>query len=206
MVEQALGHTIKLAFSPGLRYSPRTMALGATMYRFTVNVSDVDRGIYETLDLRLARHPSESMRYLVTRTLAYCLSYEEGIAFSKGGLSAAEDAPITIHDPTGLLRAWIDIGSPSAERLHKASKAADRVALFTAAPLANLRREAATRPIYKVEAIEVWHLEPAFLDALEPKIDRNIALELLRNDGTIYVTIDGSVVEGTITRQSLIDA
>ena len=182
------------------------MALGATMYRFTVNLSDVDRGVYETLDLRLARHPSESTRYLVTRMLAYCLSYEEGIAFRKGGLSAAEDPPLTIHDPTGLLLAWIDIGSPSAERLHKASKAADRVALFTYAPLANLRREAATRPIYKAEAIEVWHIDPAFLDALEPKLDRNTTMDVLRNDGMIYVTIEGAVIEGALTRQSIVEA
>jgi len=176
------------------------------MYRFVVNVSDVDRGIYEMLDLRLACHPSETMRYLITRMLAYCLSYEEGIAFSKGGLSAAEDAPITIHGPTGLLLAWIDIGSPSAERLHKASKAADRVAIFTSAPLMHLRREAARRPIHKIEAIDVWHIEQAFLDALEKKLDRHTTLELVRNDGTIYVTIDGSVFEGPITRHSLLEA
>jgi len=182
------------------------MALGATMYRFSVTLSDVDRGVYETLDLRLARHPSETMRYLVTRMLAYCLSYEEGITFSKGGLSAAEDAPVTIHDPTGLFLAWIDIGSPSAERLHKASKAANRVALFTYAPLANLRREAANRPIHKVEAIEVWRIEPSFLDALEPKLDRNTSLEIVRNDGALYVTIGGNVIEGSVVRDAIIEA
>ncbi len=181
------------------------MALGATMYRFSVNLSDVDRGVYEALDLRLARHPSETMRYLVTRMLAYCLSYEEGITFSKGGLSAAEEAPITIHDPTGLFLAWIDIGSPSAERLHKASKAAKRVALFTYAPLANLRREAASRPIHKVEAIEVWRIEPSFLDALEPKLERHTSLEIVHNDGALYVTVAGNVFEGTIVRDSIIE-
>ena len=107
------------------------MALTATIYHFQITLSDVDRGVYEALDLRVARHPSETMRYLVTRTLAYCLSYEEGIAFSKGGLSSAEEAPLSVRDATGVLRAWIDVGSPSAERLHKASKAAGRVALFT---------------------------------------------------------------------------
>ena len=182
------------------------MALGATMYRFSVNVSDVDRGVYEILDLRLARHPSETMRYLVTRMLAYCLSYEEGITFSKGGLSSAEDAPITIHDPTGLFLAWIDIGSPSAERLHKASKAAKRVAIFTHAPLANLRREAASRTIHKIEAIDVWRVESSFLDALEEKLDRNTSLEIVRNDGALYVTVAGNVIEGTITHESLVEA
>ena len=61
------------------------MALTATVYHLPVQLSDVDRGVYESLDLRLARHPSETMRYLLTRLLAYCLCYEDGIAFSKGG-------------------------------------------------------------------------------------------------------------------------
>jgi hypothetical protein len=124
------------------------MALTATVHRVEIALSDVDRGVYETLDLRLAQHPSESVRYLLTRTLAYCLSYEEGIAFSKGGVSSADEPPISIRDATGLLVAWIDVGTPSAERLHRASKAASRVALFTHAELAQLRREAATRPIH----------------------------------------------------------
>src|SRR5580704_4100089 len=142
------------------------MALTATMHHFEVTLSDVDRGVYETLDLRVARHPSESGRYLTTRTLAYCLSYEEGIAFSKGGISSTEEPPIAVRDPTGILLAWIDIGAPSAERLHKASKAAQRVALFTHTDLGLLRREASSRAIHKVAAIEVWRLAPAFLDAL----------------------------------------
>ena len=180
------------------------MALTATMYHLQVALSDVDRGVYEALDLRLARHPSESVRFMLTRLLAYCLSYEEGITFSKGGLSSASDPPITVVDPTGLLLAWIDIGSPSAERLHKASKAAPRVALFTAADLPSLRREAASRPIHKLADIEVWQLTPSFLDALGERLDRNTRLEIVRNEGHLYITESGTVLEGTLTRCSLV--
>src|SRR5215216_4645254 len=102
------------------------MALQATMHNVELAVSDVDRGVYEALDLRVAQHPSETMRYLVTRLFAYCLSYEDGIAFSKGGLSDTDEPPIAVRDPTGVFLAWIDVGAPSAERLHKASKAARR--------------------------------------------------------------------------------
>lgn len=179
------------------------MALGATIFHFTITLSDVDRSVYETLDLRVAKHPSESMRYLLTRTLAYALSYEEGIAFSKGGVSSNEEAPISVHDPTGILMAWTDIGAPSADRLHKASKASRRVALFTHVDIAQLRREAGTRPIHKLEDIEVWRVEPKFLDELETKVDRHTTLELVRNDGQLYVTVGGSVLEGTISRHGL---
>src|SRR5580698_2108566 len=165
------------------------MALSATIHRFLVTLSDVDRGVYETLDLRVARHPSESARYLTTRTLAYCLSYEEGIAFSKGGLSSAEEPPITVRDPTGILLAWIDVGFPSAERLHKAAKAARRVALYTHVDPALLRREAASRAIHRIEEIEVRRFALPFLDAVEAQVDRLTKMEIVRTDGRLYVTI-----------------
>jgi uncharacterized protein YaeQ len=180
------------------------MALTATMHHIEVALSDVDRGVYEALDLRVAQHPSESMRYMLTRTLAYCLSYEEGIAFSKGGLSSTDEAPIAVKDPTGILLAWIDIGVPSAERLHKASKAARRVAIFTHAELAQLHREAATKAIHKIDAIEVWRFDPKFLDAIEAKMQRNTKLELTRNDGQLYIAIDGETIEATLAVASLV--
>jgi uncharacterized protein YaeQ len=180
------------------------MALGATIYRAEIALSDVDRGVYETLDLRLARHPSESARYLVTRTLAYCLSYEEGIAFSKGGLSSTDEPPVSVRDATGVLLAWIDVGAPSAERLHKASKAARRVAVFTHVDEALLRREAASRAIHRVEDIEVWRFDVALLDAIEAMLDRTTKLEIARNDGRVYVTHEGHVVEGGVARVALV--
>jgi uncharacterized protein YaeQ len=180
------------------------MALTATMYHFQITLSDVDRGVYEELDLRIARHPSETLRFLLTRTLAYCLSFEDGIAFSKGGLSSAEEAPLSVRDRTGVLKAWIDIGQPSAERLHKASKAAGRVALFTHVELPLLLKEAAARPIHRVEQIEVWRLDAAFLDALAAKLGKNEKFELVRTDGQLYVTLAGEALNGALSLCSLL--
>lgn len=181
------------------------MAAQATIHRFVLQLSDVDRQVYETLDLRVARHPSETMRYLLTRTFAYALSYEDGIAFSKGGISATDEPPVSIRDATGVLRAWIDVGAPSADRLHKASKAADRVSVFTHGDLALLRREAASRAIHKVEAIEIWRIDPALLDALERKVERHTSFDVLRSDGVLYVTVDGVTYDGAITQGTLVD-
>jgi len=180
------------------------MALTATMHHFQITLSDVDRGVYEALDLRVARHPSETLRYMVTRTLAYCLSYEEGISFSKGGLSSAEEAPVSVRDATGVLRAWIDVGSPSADRLHKASKAAQRVALFTHVELPLLLREAGARAIHRIEQIEVFRLEPEFLDAFGGRLEKNSKFELVRTDGQLYVTLGAEQFNGTLSACSLV--
>ena len=65
------------------------MALTSTVYNFDIDLADADRGCYETIALRVARHPSESEEYLVTRVLAYCLEYAEGIAFSNVSMASA---------------------------------------------------------------------------------------------------------------------
>ena len=106
------------------------MALTATIYTFDIELADSDRHVYESLALRVARHPSESEGYLLTRVLAYALEFTDGIEFSRGLFEP--DAPaIAIRDLTGAIRSWIDIGMPDASRLHRAGKAAARVAVYT---------------------------------------------------------------------------
>jgi uncharacterized protein YaeQ len=46
------------------------MALGATNYAFKIELADSDRGVYAPLDLRVARHPSETEDHLLTRAFA----------------------------------------------------------------------------------------------------------------------------------------
>jgi uncharacterized protein YaeQ len=174
------------------------MASGATVYHFIIELSDVDRSTYASLDLRLARHPSENLRYLFTRTLAYCLSYEAGIAFSKGGLSESDDPPVAIWDDTGALRAWIDVGAPSAKRLHKATKAAPRVAVFTQVPLPQLIAEANSGPVHRLDEIEVWPLEAGFIERVSSQLERNTQLGLTRSDGTLYLTLGGETHETSL--------
>ncbi|MDF2693877.1 MAG: hypothetical protein K0S65_2260 [Labilithrix sp.] len=188
----------------GSRSRLRPVALTATVHHFEIALSDVDRNVYESLDLRVAQHPSETMQRLLVRTLAYCLAYEDGIAFSKGGLSSTDEAPIAVHDPTGLLVRSIEIGAPSAERLHRASKAA-KVSVYTH-ELPQLLRQTEGQTIHKADAIEVWGIDSRFIDALAPRIDRRTRLELTRTDGALYVAVGGETLETTLVRASLAPA
>jgi uncharacterized protein YaeQ len=169
-----------------------------------VSVSDVDRDVYDTLDLRVARHPSETVRWMVTRTIAYALELAEGIAFSKGGLSDVEEPPLSVRDPTGRMLAWIEIGAPSADRLHKATKAAPRVALYTTSDLGHLRREIAGRKVHRVEEIEVFRVDPALVEAIEARVERRTAMSISRSGGTLYVDVAGTTLEGPVSRESLV--
>ncbi len=90
-------------------------------------------------------------------------------------------------------------------RLHRAAKAAKRDRL-PHVELAALRREAATRTIHRGETIEVVRFEPAFLDALESKLERNTSFELVHHSGHLYATFASGVIEGEASRSPLIEA
>ena len=178
------------------------MAQTATMYHLKIDLSDADRGVYAALDLRVAQHPSENMRYLLTRVIAYCLCYEEGIAFSKG-LADGDEPALWVHDLQGAVTSWIEVGSPSAERLHKATKAAPRVVVFTHYDPELLKRAARAKPIHRAEHVEIYALAPAFLDELEPLTDRTARWELVHTGGELYLTAGGRTMTGAVTRHRL---
>jgi len=175
------------------------VALGATIYHFDVRLSDVDRGVYETLELKVARHPSESDEYMVARVLAYCLEFAEGIAFSRG-LSSPDEPPIAVRDLTGVLQAWIEVGSPDAARLHKAAKAAPRVAVYTHKDPAQLLRSLDGERIHRAEALELYSLGRELVAALVKRVERRNDLDLSVTDRHVYVTLGGETLSGEVER------
>ena len=173
------------------------MALTSTVFVFDVDLSDTDRHVYETLSLRVARHPSESDEFLVARLLAYCLEYTEGIEFSKG-LSAADDPPIAVRDLTGTLQAWIDVGTPSVERLHRASKAAPRVAVYVHKEHRQWLAELASARIHRADAIALHALDQPLIAQLVGRLDRRMSFPLTVADGEVFIALK----EGTISGQT----
>jgi uncharacterized protein YaeQ len=179
------------------------MALGATVHVFTVRLSHVDRGIYETLDLRLARHPSESPEYLVTRLLAYCLEYTEGIAFSKGGLSDPDEPAIVVRDLTGAMQGWIEIGSPEAARMHKAAKAAKQVAVYPTRDVTPWLMRLAGERIHRAAQIAVQVIDPALIATLAARLDRRMELDLSVSEGMLYLSLGEETITGGVERVAL---
>jgi uncharacterized protein YaeQ len=167
------------------------MALTSTIYTIAIELSDVDRGVYESLDLRAAMHPSESAAYLVTRVLAYALEYAEGIAFAAGGVSDADEPPVLVRDLTGRLVTWIEIGAPDAARLHRASKAAARVAVYTHRDLRNLLPQWRAAKIHRAEEIPVFTFEAGFIDGIAERLERRMKWTLSVTDRHLYLDVDG---------------
>jgi uncharacterized protein YaeQ len=179
------------------------MALSSTVHTLDIDLADSDRGVYEALALRVARHPSESDDDLVARVLAYCLEYTEGIAFSRGGLSDADEPPIAVRDLTGKLLVWIDIGSPDASRLHKACKLAPRVAVYMHKDPGQFLKSLAGERIHRVEALELYALDRALVAALAARLERRMAFALSINERELYLSIGTDTLTGVVRRCSI---
>jgi uncharacterized protein YaeQ len=175
------------------------MALGATMYAFKIELADSDRAVYVPLELRVARHPSETEEHLLTRVLAYCLEYTEGIGLSNG-LSEPDQPAIAIRDLTGAMRVWIDVGAPDAARLHRAAKLAPRVAVYTHKDAKLLAARLNAERIHRAEAMEIHAVDRDWLASLAARLTRRMQFALTVADRHIYLTLGDDTLTCVVER------
>ena len=175
------------------------MALGATIYNFDIDLADGDRGVYESIALRVPRHPSESEEYLVTRVLAYLLEYADGIAFSKG-VSEPDEPAILVRDLTGAITAWIEVGTPDAARLHRASKTARRVVVYTHKDPTQFLKQLAGERIHSSGTLELYAIDRALVGALVARLERRVAMSVSVTDREMYVSIGADNLAGAVVR------
>lgn len=173
------------------------MALPSTLHRFELGLSDVDRGVYEQLEFRLAKHPSETSEFAIVRLLAYALEYEEGLEFGPG-LYEADEPALSKLDAYGSIEKWLDIGGPSAERLHKASKKSGCVVVYTHRDVLHLQQDWSGKKIHQREEIRVISIPLKLVRAVVPCLGRNNQWDILRTEGILYITAGGETFEGVI--------
>jgi uncharacterized protein YaeQ len=173
------------------------MAAGAQIHTFQVQLADVDRGIYDEFALRAARHPSETAAYLMTRVLAYCLEYEEGIAFTEG-ISATDEPAVLVRDATGSITAWIEVGAPDAERLHRGSRLADRTTIYTHRDPAKLLPQWAGKKIHRAEAITLHSFDPGFIDDAADALERRNTMSVSVTEHQLYVELNGRTLSSAV--------
>lgn len=148
----------------------------------------MDRAIYETLELRVARQPSETAEYMLTRVLAYCLEYTDGLAFTQG-IAAGDEPALWVRDLTGQVTAWIEVGMPDAARLHRGSKLAGRAAVYTHRNIEQLLAQLAGQKIHRADAIPIYAFDYRFITTLAALIERRASMALSITERQLYITI-----------------
>ncbi len=178
------------------------MALQATIYNFDIELADSDRSVYESLALRVARHPSESEDHLIARLLAYLLEFVDGLAFSRG-ISDPDEPAMMVRDLTGAIDTWIEVGTPDAARLHKASKAATRVVVYTHKDPRQFLNQLAGERIYRADKLELYAIDRALVSALVARLDRRVAFSVTVAGRELYVAIGTENLQGAVARLQL---
>jgi len=177
------------------------MARGSTVLQFEIGLSDIDRHVYEALSLKVAQHPSESGPHLVARVIAYALEFTEGLTFTSG-LSSGDEPALWVRDMTGQLQAWIEIGTPEGPRLHKASKAADRVAVYCHKEPMSWLRLLERETVHGSEHIALAALPAAAIGAIAEGLTRRNSWTLSRIEDAVFIESDGKSHSFNIERLS----
>jgi len=164
------------------------LAISSTIYSVTIDLSDLDRGVYETLELRVARHPSETAEYMLVRLMAYCLEYEEGIALTEG-VSSGDEPALVVRDLTGRVTAWIEVGLPDAARLHRGSKLAGRAAVYTHRDVRQLLAQLAGAKIHRAGEIPIRAFDRIVIDEVAALIDRRASLAVSVSGGELLIAL-----------------
>ncbi len=173
------------------------MALTAIMHNLAMDLSDIDRGIYQKMDLRVARQPSETPEYMLLRVLAYCLEYTDGIVFTEGVVAVHEPA-VLVKDLTGRVTAWIEVGMPDADRLHRGSKLAGRAAVYTHRDVRKVLAGFSSANIHRSAEIPVYAFDRSFVDEIAGLLDRRSSLSFSITERQLYLEIAGRTFTTTI--------
>jgi len=173
------------------------MALTATIYNLSVDLADIDRGVYEKLDVCIARQPSETIEYMFMRVIAYCLEYGDGIVLTQG-VAAGNEPAVLIRDLTGRVTAWIEVGMPDPERLHRGFKLAGRAAVYTHRDVQKVLAQLSAAKIDRLSAVPVYEFDRSFVDDIAALIERRSTLSISVTERELYLEIRGRMFIATI--------
>ena len=174
------------------------MALPSTIYKANIQLADIDRGRYETLAATVARHPSETEERLAARLLAFALFYEEGLAFTKG-LCASDEPDIWVKAGDGRVQFWVEVGLPDAERIVKASRHAERVALLACGRSLTSWRQQHLPRLSGIANLTVVSLDQQFLASLVERLERSISWSITITEGICYLAMADETLDTAIS-------
>ena len=177
------------------------MALPSIIHRLELQLADIDRSRYETLQTTVARHPSETAERLVARLLAYALFHEEGLLFTKG-VGAGDEPDLWAKGPDGRLLLWIEVGLPEPERLIKAARHSERVALLACGSALGTWERQQLPKLAGVKNLTVMTLDQGFMNRLAALVGRTISWEMTITEATLYLQVAGESLETVVTVRS----
>ena len=170
------------------------MALKATVFKASVQISDTDRNYYQTHALTIARHPSETDERMMVRLLAFALNAHERLTFGKG-LSTDDEPDLWRKDLTGAVEQWIDVGQPDEKRLRKACGRANDVVVYSyGGSAAAMWRDSVRDTAARCRNLAIIAVPLAASQAMAKLADRAMTLTYTIQDGDVWIANEKETV------------
>jgi len=170
------------------------MALKATIFKASLQVSDIDRDYYGEHALTLARHPSETDERMMMRVLAFALNAHEHLAFGKG-LSNADEPDLWQKDLTGAIEHWIDVGQPDEKRLVRASGRAGRVSVYAYGNRVETWWKASAERLKRARNVAVWYVPAPASESVGRLAARAMQLQCMVQEGQVWFSSAAETVQ-----------
>ncbi|WP_049722227.1 YaeQ family protein [Gilvimarinus polysaccharolyticus] len=161
------------------------MALGASVYKVNLNLSDTDRHVYSDTKLTLARHPSETEERMMIRLLAYCFDASDDLIFGKG-LSTDDEPDLWEVDPAGVIHQWIEVGQPSIDRVKKGRSRSGAQKIYTSGRGRDHWWQANASEFAKFQNLTVRHLKETEVAELARLAEKNMTLSVCISEGSAF--------------------
>lgn len=163
------------------------MALKATIYKANIELADMDRNYYDSLQLTIAQHPSENAQRLMVRLIAFILNAHQDLQFGKG-VSDEEEAAIWQINYSDEIDLWIELGQLDEKRLKKACNQAKAVKLYCYGSSVNTWWSQSEQSLAKYERLSIEQFSQSTCDALVNVLSRNMEFQCSIQDGQLWLT------------------
>lgn len=169
------------------------MALKSKIYKFKISLSDLERHHYDTLNLTVAQHPSETAERMMARVLVFCINAQEQLEFTKG-LSSTDDPDIWARSLDDRLLLWIDVGEPSVERIKKATHRADEVKIYSFNSKSDVWWQQGQEKLAQLNA-SIFRMQWQEVQALAELQQRTMELSVTITGNSAYIAADSGECE-----------
>jgi len=170
------------------------MAQKATIYKVELSVSDMDRNYYETHNLTVAKHPSETDERLMLRIIAFAQNAHEKLEFSKG-ISTDDEPDIWQKSLSGELELWVALGLPSEKIIRQSCGKANEVIIYCyGGRTAEIWWEKIKNSTTRFNNLQVMSFAEKDTSELAKQASRSMKLHVSIQDGDMMVSIDESIV------------
>ena len=163
------------------------MALKSTINKATIHLSDMDRHYYDTINLTLAQHPSETDIRLMTRVIAFILNAQPDLSFGKG-VSDESEAVIWQIDYSEQVGLWVELGQPDEKRIKKACNKAEKVHLYCYTSSNDVWFNQNKNKLAQYNNLTIYKFDYTVMQTLATWLSRTMEFQCSIQDGQLWLS------------------